>query len=60
MKPMLSLLSFIDGKIAGVASNHGFGGPTQYYGINKDGDKLIKKAEQYCKICLQYIGYFFQ
>lgn len=40
---------YIEGKKAGITSNRGHGGPTDYHGINKEGDELIRKAEAYCK-----------
>lgn len=40
---------YIDGKKAGIASNRGHGGPTEYQGTSKEGDELIRKAEEYCK-----------
>lgn len=45
---------YIDGKKAGVASNRGHGGPTDYDGINKEGDDLIRQAEEYCKALPPY------
>ncbi len=40
---------YIDGFKAGVASNQGHGGPTNYYGSNAKGSQLISEAEAYCK-----------
>lgn len=40
---------YIDGVLAGSASNRGHGGPTDYGHDNEAGKELIKKAEQYCK-----------
>lgn len=34
---------------AGTATNQGYGGPTDYYGLNDRGNQLIKEAEAYCK-----------
>jgi hypothetical protein len=40
---------YINGIKAGVASNRGNGGPTDYYPANDKGRQLIKEAEDYCK-----------
>lgn len=40
---------YIDGIHAGDASNHGTGGPTDYYPFNENGKRLIRQAEDYCK-----------
>src|SRR5882672_7853638 len=40
---------YINGTLAGRASNQGHGGPTDYHGINMKGVELIKEAEAYCK-----------
>lgn len=40
---------YIEGKLAGIASNAGHGGNTNYYGTSETGWELIRKAEEYCK-----------
>lgn len=40
---------YIDGKKAGIASNRGNGGATDYYPVNQEGKELISKAEEFCK-----------
>jgi hypothetical protein len=40
---------YIDGKLAGTASNRGHGGPTDYRTDDENGRKLISDAETYCK-----------
>ncbi len=40
---------YIDGVLAGYASNRGHGGPTDYSHTNEKGLELIRKAEEYCK-----------
>ena len=40
---------YIDGKLAGDASNQGHGGPTDYRSYTDEGRELIRKAEEYCK-----------
>lgn len=39
---------YINGKKAGVASNRGHGGPTDYDSYDKTGAALIKQAEEWC------------
>lgn len=39
---------YVNGVHAGAASNHGTGGPTDYYPVNENGKKLIREAEAYC------------
>jgi hypothetical protein len=34
---------------AGAASNHGYGGATDYLAYQEEGQRLIKEAEDYCK-----------
>lgn len=40
---------YIEGKRAGTAKNDGRGGPTYYDGDNKEGQELIRQAENYTK-----------
>lgn len=40
---------YIEGKKAGIASNRGYGGPTDYYADNENGKLLIQQAEAHCK-----------
>jgi hypothetical protein len=41
---------YINGLRAAVASNQGHGGPIGYQPVNEFGRRLIKEAEEYCKI----------
>jgi hypothetical protein len=40
---------YIDGRMAGIASNRGHGGSTDYRANDENGRKLISDAETYCK-----------
>jgi len=40
---------YIDDVKAGAASNHGYGGATDYLAYNDQGQQLIRQAEDYCK-----------
>nr|WP_199156679.1 hypothetical protein [Pedobacter sp. ASV2] len=40
---------YIEGKRAGIAKNDGRGGATYYMGDNKEGQELIRQAENYAK-----------
>lgn len=40
---------YINGIKAGVASNRGHGGPTDYRALDERGLRLIQEAEEYCK-----------
>src|SRR3546814_2179003 len=40
---------YINGFKAGVASNQGHGGNTDYHPTDKKGRKLIEEAENYCR-----------
>ena len=40
---------YIEGKRAGIAKNDGRGGATYYMGDNKEGQELIRQAENYTK-----------
>lgn len=40
---------YIDGRKAGIASNEGHGGPTNYYATTDQGRALIREAETFCK-----------
>jgi hypothetical protein len=40
---------YIDGKMAGTASNRGYGGSTDYRADDENGRKLISDAEIYCQ-----------
>lgn len=39
---------YINGTHAGIASNHGTGGPTNYQPVSERGKQLIREAEDYC------------
>ncbi|MFP3596881.1 hypothetical protein [Chryseobacterium sp. SIMBA_029] len=47
--PAFAANLYIEGKKAGVASNHGHGGPTDYWADDENGKLLIEKAESFCK-----------
>ncbi len=45
---------YINGKCAGVASNRGHGGSTDYHAHSEEGRALINEAEAYCKTLPPY------
>src|ERR1700743_2769564 len=44
-----SALIYVDDVRAGVASNDGNGGMTDYRGQGRKGEQLLKEAEEYCR-----------